>query len=129
MVDPEKVMLMTRLAAYEKREEKKTLSVAGFFRVDFVAWELLKALVCGTLAFMIAIGIRIFADFDVLLQEVYEMDLVERGQEILKIYLIYMVVLLVGTYISAIIRFVAARRNLRAYYKGLKRLGEFYDGE
>ncbi len=129
MVDPERVMLMTRLAAFEKREEKRALAAGGFFHGDFIAWELLKGLVCGTLAFLVGFSLIIFANFDILLQEVYEMDLVEKGWEILRIYVIYIVILEIGTYISAVLRFKKARKSLRAYYQGLTRLGDLYDGD
>ena len=129
MIDPEKVMLMTRLAAFEKREEKKALSAGGFFQADFTAWELLKAFVCGTIAFLVVLGLIVFANFDLLLQEVYEMDLVEKGWELLRIYVIYMIILVLGTYLSAVLRFRKARKSLRAYYQGLRRLGEFYEGD
>ncbi len=126
MVDPGKVRVMTKLASYEKREERRAQNAGNFFRGDYIGWELLKSFICGTLAFLVAAGLLIFSDFETLLQDIYQIDLLEHGKRILKIYCIYMSVFLVGTYIASAYRFSKARKSLRNYYKGLKMLGQKY---
>ncbi len=128
MIDTERVRIMTQLASYEKREEKRAQNTGNFFRGDYIGWELLKSFICGTLAFMIVVGILLFSDFETLLQDIYQIDLLEHGKRVLKIYCIYMGVFLAGTYVASAYRFSKARKSLRTYFKGLKKLGKMYDG-
>ncbi len=119
---------MTRLASYEQREQRRNLKAGGFFRGDFISWELLKGFVCANLIFMILFGLVIFSQFDILLQEIYKMDLLEKGKEILGIYVVYLFIFMLGTLFAAIFRYNRARKSLKGYYKGLKELAVFYDG-
>ncbi|MBQ9437686.1 MAG: hypothetical protein IJU50_05090 [Lachnospiraceae bacterium] len=124
MIDQEKVIMMTRLAAYEQREEKRDLEIGNYFRGDFICWELLKGLVFGSMAFLIGTGLLVFVNFETLLAMVYQIDWVEEGRKILKIYGVYMGVVLIGTYIASVYRFGKARKGLREYFKGLGKLQE-----
>ena len=56
MVDQEKVILMSRLASYEKNEGKKNEAIGRFFRGDYIGWQVLGSIVCGTICFMIVLA-------------------------------------------------------------------------
>ena len=45
------------MASYESTEGKKNESVAKHFRSDYVGLEVLKAVICATIAYMIAFGV------------------------------------------------------------------------
>ena len=49
MINEEKVILMTRLASYEKREGKNNMAIGKYFRGDFVSLHLLKAVIAATI--------------------------------------------------------------------------------
>ena len=43
MINEEKVAVMTRMAAYETGEGKKDIAVCGYFRSDYIGFQLLKS--------------------------------------------------------------------------------------
>ena len=53
MINEQRVKLMTRMAAYEQDEYKKNIKITGFFRSDYIGFQLLKSIVANTIAFAI----------------------------------------------------------------------------
>ena len=51
MLDPEKIVLMTRLASFEKNEAKENSNIWQYFRGDYIGWQVLKSIVAGTIVF------------------------------------------------------------------------------
>ena len=126
MVNEDKVILMTKLAAYEQGEGKKYTSIAGYFRTDYVSSYLLGAVVAGTLAFAAVLGVFVFYDFETIMENIYETDFLAVGKKIGTIYLIFMGIYLVFSYVLALYRFSKAKGSLRTYYNNLKKLEKYY---
>ena len=53
MLNEERVILMTRMVSYEKNEGKKNVKVGNYFRSDYIAVQILKWVICATIAFCI----------------------------------------------------------------------------
>lgn len=52
MLNEEKVIMMTKLAAFEKREGKKNLSIVNYFRNDYIGFQVLKSVIASTISFL-----------------------------------------------------------------------------
>ena len=127
MINEEKVSLMTRLAAYEQHEKKKNAAVESYFRSDYMGLQILKSVICGTIAYMILLGLYISYDLEVFMQDIYKMDVLTFGKQILIRYVVFVCGYVLVTYLVSSIRYKHARRNLRAYYNNLKKLRAMYD--
>ena len=75
MLNQERIILMTKMASYEKNEGKKNDSIMNYFRGDYVWLQVMKSFVCGTIAFGVVFGMYIFYDFEVFMLDIYKMDL------------------------------------------------------
>jgi len=127
MINEDRVILMTKLASYEKGPGKKNVAISNYFRGDYIGFQVLKSIICVTVAFMIVSGIYVFYHFETLMQEIYKMDMVETGKEILKAYLIVIGVYGVLSYFIYSYRYHKARKSLKNYYMNLKKLSRMYD--
>jgi hypothetical protein len=125
MVNEEKVILMTKLAAYEQGEGRKCTSIAGYFRTDYVSSYLLGAIIAGTLAFVTVLGVYIFYDFEVLMENIYNTDFLALGRKVGTVFLVFMGIYLIFSYALALYRFSKAKSSLRTYYNNLKKLEKF----
>ena len=125
MVNKNKVILMTRLAAYENGVGKKYVNTGHYFRGDYVGLQLIKSFVCGTLSYLAIVIVIAFYNFELFMSDVYATDLVEFGKKQGKTYLLCMGIYLVATYIVAMYRFRRAKRSLKAYNAFLSRLSKF----
>ncbi len=122
MVNEEKVILMTKLASYEQGEGKKYVNITRYFRTDYITAQMLKSVIAGIVAFVTIVGVYLFYNFEVIMENIYNMDLIAFGQRVGKIFVISMIVYLVLSYILAVYRYAHARKSLKVYYANLKRL-------
>ncbi|MCM1192298.1 MAG: hypothetical protein NC123_06630 [Butyrivibrio sp.] len=129
MLNEERVILMTQLASYESGEGRKNVKIGNYFRSDYIAVQVLKSVVCGTIAFGIIFALYMLYDFEEFMQDLYKMDLLGFAKEILINYAISIVAYGLLTYIISTYRYVKAKNSLKRYYHNLKKLGSLYGGE
>lgn len=125
MINKNKVILMTRLAAYENGVGKKYLKTGRYFRGDYISSQLIKSFICGTISYLAIVIVIAFYNFELFMSDIYATDLVEFGKSQGKTYLICIGAYLVATYILAIYRYRRSRRSLKAYNAFLSRLSRF----
>lgn len=126
MLNEERVILMTRMASYEGGEGKKNVKIGNYFRSDYIAIQILKSIICGTIAFGILFALYIFYDFEVFMEDLYKMDLIAFAKSVLKNYAVSIVAYGLLTYIVCTYRYAKAKKSLKSYYHNLKKLGSLY---
>lgn len=129
MISEQRVKLMTKLSSYEAGEGKKNMSIGTYFRGDYIGKEVIKSFIYGTIAYMIMFAVYIAYDFNVFMQDIYKMDLIEFGKSVAELYLKFIVVYALITYIVYSVRYRHSRRALRIYYNNLRRLSAMYKAE
>ena len=129
MINEQRVKLMTRMAAYEQEEYKKNIKITGFFKSDYIGFQLLKSFVANTIAFAILFCLYILYDFELFMKDIYKMDLFQFGKVVLIIYIIYIVILSVITYVAALYKYNRATQDMKLYYSNLKILSNAYGEE
>lgn len=122
--DPEKIMLMTRMASFEQEEGKKAIRICNFFRSDYVILNVVKSVVSSTVAFVLLAGLYIYYNVDRLLQEVYSMDLVGTGRTVLTYYIAFVGVFALISYVVYSFRYDRAKKSLKNYNAALRQLDE-----
>lgn len=126
MVNEERVKLMTRMAAYEEGDHKKNKNIVCFFRSDYISLQLLKAFIAKSIAFAILFGLYVLYDFEIFMKEIYQMDLFGFIRSVLIIYVIYILIFAVITYVVSLYRYNRALQNTKLYYLNLKKLSKLY---
>ena len=127
MINEEKVILMTKMASYEANEGKKYLSVYKYFRSDYISLQILKAILSGTLVFCIVIGMALLYDFNDFLKNLYKIDLMQMGKDLIVWYLILVGIYVMIVYFLSAYRYNRSRQSLRTYYGNLKKLSRYYE--
>lgn len=122
MIDEEKVILMTKLAAFEKREGRKNMNIVNYFRSDYIGFQLLKAIIAATISFVIGFAIYVFYNFEKFMADIYKMDLMETGKSIIIVYLSVVGVYTVLCYALFAYRYSKAKKKLKGFYAGLRKL-------
>lgn len=126
MLNEDRVILMTRMASYEGGEGKKNVKIGNYFRSDYIAIQILKSIICGTIVFGILFALYIFYDFEVFMENLYKMDLIAFAKNVLKNYAVSIVAYGLITYIVCTYRYAKAKKSLKSYYHNLKKLGSLY---
>lgn len=127
MLNEEKIKLMTRMAAYEENEGKRSMQIGNYFRSDYIGLQVMKSVISATIAFAIVIAMYIFYDFESVMKEIYQVDLLATGKQILIAYVVFVGIYAVVTYIIYAYRYTKAKKSLKKYYTHLTELSGFYD--
>lgn len=126
MLNEERVILMTQLAAYEAGEGKQNVKIGNYFRSDYIAVQVLKSVVSASIAFALVFALYIFYDFEKFMQDLYKIDLIAFARNVLIWYGVTVVSYGVTTYIACTYRYAKVRRSLKRYYHNLKKLTSLY---
>ena len=129
MVKEERIKLMTRMAAYEKEEYKKNKMIVSFFRSDYISMQMLKSFISTTIAFVIMFGLYVLYDFELFMKEIYRMDMFEFAKSVIIIYMIFVGVMSVITYVVSLYQYNRALQSTKLYYANLKKLSRMYGEE
>lgn len=126
MLNEERVILMTKMASYEEKEGKQDKEVGSYFRGDYVAIQVMKSVVCGTVAFAICFGVYFYCRLDEFMESIYKIDLVSFIQNILFYYAISMIVYGALTYLFTTWHYMKVKKSLKQFYQHLKKLNALY---
>lgn len=129
MLNEERIKLMTKMAAYEENEGRKNMATGSYFRGDYIELQILKSVFSATVAYLVLFGMFIYYDFEVFMQNIYKMDLIEFGKNILLYYFIFVVSYAVISYIVYSYRYSKAKKSLKRYFYNLRQLAALYDLE
>ena len=127
MLSEERVILMTRMASYESGKGKKNVKIGNFFRSDYVTIQVLKSIICSTVAFFLGFGLYILYDFEMFMQDLYKLDLLAFGRNVLMYYAITVVCYAVLVYVGCTVRYAMAKKGLKRFYQNLKKLNSLYN--
>lgn len=127
MVDADRVKLMTRMASYEQNEGKGNKKIGNYFRSDYVALQTIKAVIYGTIAYMLVLTIYIIYDLEVFLQDIYNVDLILFGKDLIIKYILFIVAYALLSFVVYTRRYNIAKNSLRCYYNNLKKLSNYYE--
>ena len=126
MLSEERVILMTHMASYETGEGKQNVKIGNYFRGDYIAVQLLKAVASTTVAFLVVFALYIFYHYEEFMQDLYKIDLITYAKNVLIYYGITVAVYGILTYVVSTYRYARAKRSLRLYYQNLKKLNSMY---
>ena len=126
MLSEERIILMTKMASYECNEGKKNMAIGKYFRSDYIAIQIMKSFVYGTIAFFIIFGLYILYDFETFMQDLYKMDLLAFARGVLIFYGVSVIAYAIVSYIVYSYRYAKAKKSLKCYYHNLKKLSAMY---
>ncbi|MBR2653151.1 MAG: hypothetical protein IKD59_01240 [Lachnospiraceae bacterium] len=122
MVDQERVRLMIRLARYENGEGVEDFRIRKYYRSDYTALQLIKTWILTTLGYGLLLGLIIAGNVEFLLDNIDSMNLRVLFSWILIGYIVLIGAYFAAVYISSVIRYNRAKRNVKEYLTALERI-------
>ena len=128
MVNEEKVILMTKMAAFIDREGKKNDAINSYFRSDYVGYNVIKSILSASIVFGIFLATYVLCNFEEVLSNIYNTEnLLSVGRRCLIYYLLLVGVYSLATYVIYSYRYTKMRKSMKAYYGNLKKLARMYE--
>ncbi len=122
MLNEERIRLMARMAAYEEHEGKRDIAISGYFRGDYISFQLLKSAIYATVGFALAVAMYVLYNAETFLEDFYKMDIMEFFKGILSKYCLVMAIYLVISYFVYSYRYHRAKRHVKQYNQLLRTL-------
>lgn len=122
MIDQERVRLMMKIARYENGEGVEDFRIRKYYRSDYTALQLIKTWILTTLGYGLLLGLVIAGNVEFLLDNIDSMNLKVLFSWILIGYIILMGAYFAAVYISSVIRYNRARRNVKSYLDALEKI-------
>jgi hypothetical protein len=130
MLNEEKVILMTKMAAFIDREGKKNDAINSYFKSDYIGFNVLKSLISATIVFGVVVATYVLCNFETVLSNLYNTEnLLAIGRRYLMYYLLLVGVYSLVSYVIYSYRYTKMRKSMKAYYGNLKKLARIYEKE
>lgn len=129
MLNEERVKLMTKMAAYEKKQGSKDFRISAYFRNDYAGMNVVGTLIWVTIGYIVLVVLAGVALLDVLMNNLQFRTLIVLGAGVV---LGYIVILILYGIISSEIykrRHDAARERVKKYSRDLSLLKKLYKKE
>lgn len=126
MIDAKKVQIMTKMAAFEKREEEGALKITRYERLDYVRMEILKMFLCVSVGYLILLGMLAIYHMEDLLEQAVTMEFSSLIGRIVTGYVGILVVYSVIGGVAYYVRHKRARRFVKEYDRRLHMLRKYY---
>ncbi len=129
MLNEGKIMLMTKVAIYEKHEGNDKLVMARYFREDYIKYGCLKTVVATTIVYWAYVAVYILLHFEDILNQLTDMDYFEVIAIYLKGYVAACIVMFVYSFVIYFLKFQLAKPGIIKYNSLLRKLLKFYEIE
>ena len=122
MINEQRVILMTKMAAQAERLRHEGAKVNQYYRGDYVGFEIVKSVIAATVLYAVLIGMYVMFHFNELLQDFYDGNGFDDIGRYVMLYVVLVAVYVVVSYIVYSVRYTRSRKRARAYYGNLKKL-------
>ena len=129
MLNQERVCEMTKLAIFDQKEGRSSRPMIQYFRKDYIARELLKSLITGTIAFFVFAAVLGVYHMEELMEQLNSLDIPKLAVRGVLSYAACMAVYLSITYVVYDMRYTKGRQKVKQYYLHLKRVNKIYREE
>ena len=117
------------MASFDEVEGKRDIAVNGYFRGDYICFQVVMSAIYGTIAFAVVVALYLLYNLESFLADFYKMDLMAFAKDWLTRYFIVLLIYLVISYFLYAFRFSRSKRRIRAYQQQLKQLHQIYEEE
>lgn len=129
MLNEDRIILMTKMAAYENNEGKKNGMIGSYFRGDYIGLQVMKSIISATISFFVVALMFLFYDFEKIMSDIYKIDLLQLGKRVLLIFVIVIAGYSLLSYGVYSYRYSRAKKNQNLYSNHLKKLAQMYEKE
>lgn len=126
MINQEKVKDMTKMAIYERHGGDKELAVSAYRRKDYVALQLLKSFILGTISYVIILAFYAFLELDRVDNLNSLAQLQSFGLGVLVLYIVFMAAFMCITFVWARKRHAYCSERAKSYSTELNRVARSY---
>ena len=129
MINEERVRQLYKVALCEQREDKVHRQIGRYYKSDYIGKEILKSIITGTVAYLFMSALWFICHWTEVMDQMNQLEFVAVLMPVVVIYLVYIVVYLIATYLVYKKRYERCYKQLEEYGEALQILDNMYERE
>ena len=129
MVNEERLKNLIKMAEFDTYEGKRCKPMTQYARRDYVSLQVLKSFVAGTVTYMLMFAIWALCSMESLIKKLAGPELQGFAITLILLYIAFILIYLIATYIVFNIKYTEGRRKVKRYYGSLKKVNRMYERE
>lgn len=125
MIKKEKVILMTKLAIYEKDNGKNDMKVMNYFKLDYIALNNFRVQLGVTIALLLIFGIHATGILIQNISHITDLNFVEVGKGYLKVWIIVIIIYTLISTAYSWYEYIKTEKRINIYTDLLKKVEKF----
>ncbi len=126
MLSKKKIKIMFHMASYENGIGRKDLQTVKFYKNDYVRYNMLKSVVCFTMAYALILSLIALYNLEYIIKNAVILDYKSLGLTTLGVYLLFVGIYMFVSIIFYSVRYEASKKRVKKYYRYLKYLRKYY---
>lgn len=129
MVNEERLRHLIKISKFDTNDGKKCKPMIQYARKDYVSMQMLQSFVTGTISYGLILVIWVLYSMESLMKGINTQELSGVLITLIVLYLIFMLIYFVATYIVFQVKYTHGRRKVKKYYSSLKKVNQMYERE
>lgn len=129
MVNEERLRHLIKISKFDTNDGKKCKPMIQYARKDYVSMQILQSFVTGTISYGLILVIWALYSMESLMKGINTQELSEFLITLIVLYLIFMLIYFIATYIVFQVKYTHGRRKVKKYYSSLKKVNQMYERE
>lgn len=129
MVNEERLRHLIKIARFDYNDGKRCKPMTQYARKDYVSLQLLKSFVTGTITYLLMVALWALYSTESLVKKITGSEIQGFLVTLILLYVIFLLVYLVATYIVFNIKYTDGRRKVKRYYSSIKKVNQMYERE
>jgi len=126
MLKKKKIVLMSKLAVYEKNEAKYMLKAEKYFRGDYISWNVIKTIISITLVYIIGVAVWFIYNSEVIMSNLAMLNYYAIIRYAVTLYAVLVIGYGVIAYMVYSVKYKKASKCIEKYDRWLKQLAKIY---
>lgn len=129
MVNEERLRHLIKMAEFDTNDGKRCKPMTQYARKDYVAMQMLKSFVTGTIAYMLLFIMWALSSADVLIKKLNGAELTGFLVSVIGLYIVFLILYLLATHIIFNYKYTQGRKKRKEILRQFKKVNQMYERE
>lgn len=129
MLNENKIKMMTKMAIFEKNNDKELLCHTKYYKNDYVTFNIIKCMATAMIAYILVVLLIVAYNLDYIVANVNSLDYVGLGMTLVWTFLVFVLAYGFLAFFVYSRRYENSRDGVKKYFSRLSRLEKYYNNQ
>lgn len=127
MLNENKIKMMTKMAIFEKNNEKELICHIKYYKSDYVAYSVIKSMIAATISYVLIVIMVALYNLDYIITNINNLNYTGIGLTLVWSFILFILAYSVIAFCVYKNKFEKSKDGVKKYYSRLARLERFYE--